>query len=102
MPLYSLAQSRPFDLLVFPCWSIFSTGPKRLTFYFQVFWESECINLSCRSPLFVACSRQTRNIAFGQDLLVLQREFNGQSDRSEQLGLGFAEVKSTQLALGAT
>ena len=37
----SLAQSRPFDLLVFPCWSIFSKGPNRLTFYFQVFWASE-------------------------------------------------------------
>ena len=29
--------NRPFDLLVFP-WSIFSKGPKRLTFYLQVFW----------------------------------------------------------------
>ena len=37
----SLAQSRPFDLLVFPFWFIFSKGPKRLTFYFQVLWASE-------------------------------------------------------------
>ena len=33
--------NRPFDLLVFPFWSIFSEGPKRLTLYFQVFWASE-------------------------------------------------------------
>ena len=33
--------NRPFDLLVFPFWSIFSKGPKRLTFYFQVLWASE-------------------------------------------------------------
>ena len=39
--LASLAQSRPFDLLVFQFWSIFSKGPKRLTFYFLVFWASE-------------------------------------------------------------
>ena len=32
--LSSLAQSRPFDLLGFPCWSIFRKGSKRLTFYF--------------------------------------------------------------------
>ena len=32
---YSVVQSRPFHLLVFPCWSIFSRGPKRLTFYLQ-------------------------------------------------------------------
>ena len=38
---YSLAQRRPFDLLVFPFLSIFSKGPKRLTLYFQVFWASE-------------------------------------------------------------
>ena len=36
-----LAQSRPFDLLVFRVWSIFSHDPKRLTFYFQVLWVSE-------------------------------------------------------------
>ena len=29
---YSVVQSRPFDLLVLPFWSIFSHGPKRLTF----------------------------------------------------------------------
>ena len=33
--------NRPLDLLVFPCWSIFSRGPKRLTFYKQVLWASE-------------------------------------------------------------
>ena len=36
----SVVQSRPFDLLVFPFWSIFR-GPKRLTFYLQVLWASE-------------------------------------------------------------
>ena len=35
------AQSRPFNLLVFSFWSIFSHGPKRLTFYFQVLWAIE-------------------------------------------------------------
>ena len=29
---FSVVQSRPFDLLVFPFWSIFSHGHKRLTF----------------------------------------------------------------------
>ena len=38
---YSVVQSRPFDLLVFPVWSIFSRGPKRLTFYSQVLWATE-------------------------------------------------------------
>ena len=39
---YSLAQSRPFDLLVFQFWvPIFSKGPKRLTLYFLVFWAGE-------------------------------------------------------------
>ena len=28
----AVLQSRPFDLLVFPFWSIFRHGPKRLTF----------------------------------------------------------------------
>ena len=28
---HSAVQSRPFDLLVFPVWSIFSHGPNRLT-----------------------------------------------------------------------
>ena len=28
----SVVQSRPFDLSVFPFWSMFSHGPKRLTF----------------------------------------------------------------------
>ena len=37
----SLAQSQPFDLLVSPFWSIFSHGPKRLTFYFWVLWATE-------------------------------------------------------------
>ena len=38
---FSVAQSRPFNLLVFPFWSSFSHGPKRLTFYFWVLWASE-------------------------------------------------------------
>ena len=42
--IYSVVQSRPFDLLVFPCWSIFSRGPKRLTFYKQVLWATEFSN----------------------------------------------------------
>ena len=33
--------NRPFKLLVSLSWAIFSTGPKRLTFYFQVLWASE-------------------------------------------------------------
>ena len=37
----SVAQSRPFDLLVFLFWSIFSGAAKRLTFYFWVLWASE-------------------------------------------------------------
>ena len=41
----SVAQSRPFDLLVFPFWSSFSHGPKRLTFYFWVLWASEILFL---------------------------------------------------------
>ena len=40
---FSLAQSRPFDLLVFPLWFIFSKGPKRLTFDLEVFWASEIL-----------------------------------------------------------
>ena len=36
--------NRPFDLLVFQFWSSFSKGPKRLTFYFLVFWASELRN----------------------------------------------------------
>ena len=38
---FSVVQRRPFDLLVFPFWSTFSRGLKRLTFYFQVLWASE-------------------------------------------------------------
>ena len=38
---HSVVRRRPFDLLVFPFWSTFSGGPKRLTFYFQVLWASE-------------------------------------------------------------
>ena len=37
----SVAQSRPFNLLVFHFWSIFSKGPKRLTFCFWVLWANE-------------------------------------------------------------
>ena len=37
----SVVQSRPFDLLVVHFWSIFSHGPKRLTFWFQVLWAIE-------------------------------------------------------------
>ena len=35
---YSVVPCRPVDLLVFHLWSIFSHGPKRLTFWFQVLW----------------------------------------------------------------
>ena len=35
------AQSRPFNLLVFQCWSICSKGPKGLTFYSWVLWATE-------------------------------------------------------------
>ena len=33
-PLYPVAQSRPFDLLVSPCWSSFSHGPKSFNLLF--------------------------------------------------------------------
>ena len=39
----SVAQSRPFDLLALPCWTIFSGGTKRLTFCFQLLWASEIV-----------------------------------------------------------
>ena len=39
----SVVQRRPFELLVFPFWSTFSRGLKRLTFYFQVLWASELL-----------------------------------------------------------
>ena len=37
----SVVRFRPFDLAVFHVWSIFSHGPKRLTFWFQVLWAIE-------------------------------------------------------------
>ena len=37
----SVAQSRPFNLSVCQFWSIFSKGPKRLTFYSWVLWATE-------------------------------------------------------------
>ena len=33
--------NRPFNFMVFKFWSIFSKGPKRLTFYFWVLWATE-------------------------------------------------------------
>ena len=42
--IYSLAQSHFFYLLGLQFWSSFSKGPKRLTFYFLVFWASESMN----------------------------------------------------------
>ena len=39
----SFAQCRPFNLLVFWFWSIFSGGPKRLTFFFQVLSATELL-----------------------------------------------------------
>ena len=53
--LTEIAQSRPFDLLVFPFWSSFSHGPKRLTFYFWVLWASESLKLP--PPLPIAALR---------------------------------------------
>ena len=44
--ILSVAQSRPFDLLVFPFWSSLSHGPKRLAFYFWVLWASEFLEAS--------------------------------------------------------
>ena len=44
-----VAQSRPFDLLVFPFWSSFGHGPKRLTFCFQVLWATEPIQTANKS-----------------------------------------------------
>ena len=40
-PFSQLPKADLFDLLVFPCWPIFSGGAKRLTFYFWVLWASE-------------------------------------------------------------
>ena len=41
----SLAQSEStFRPLVFPCWSIFSHGPKRLTLYFLILWATELMD----------------------------------------------------------
>ena len=45
--LNSLAQTRPFDLLVSHVWSIFNTGPKRLTFYFWVLWATALWYVRC-------------------------------------------------------
>ena len=42
----NLSQLFKADLLTFwfvPFWSIFSRGPKRLTFYSQVLWASELL-----------------------------------------------------------
>ena len=38
---HSVAQGRPFDLLVSPFWSSFSHDPKRFTFYSWIIWASE-------------------------------------------------------------
>ena len=54
----------PFDRLVFPFWSIFSKGPKRLTFYFQVFWASET-----GDGFFVYRHVENLNLAVTADLL---------------------------------
>ena len=40
-PILSCPKPTFFNLLVFQFWSIFSHGPKRLTFYFGVLWASE-------------------------------------------------------------
>ena len=41
---HSPKANRPFNLLVSLIWvPIFSKGPKRLTFYFQVLWASELL-----------------------------------------------------------
>ena len=37
----SVVPSQLFNLLVSPFWPMFSKGPKRLTFYFRVFWATE-------------------------------------------------------------
>ena len=54
----SVAQSRPFDLLVSPFWSSFSHCPKRSTFYFWVLWASELIVAvpSFLASRFLICS----------------------------------------------
>ena len=41
---FLLVQSRPFDLLVFPFWSISGPRPKRKTFCFQVVWATEFLS----------------------------------------------------------
>ena len=52
-----LPKADLFDLLVSPFWSIFSKGPKRLTFYFQVFWATEFSFVWGRSSEHVSGSR---------------------------------------------
>ena len=59
---YSVVQSRPFDLLVFPFWSIFSHGPKRLTFQLQVLWATES-NLEPAQEPFFAGTWSSRSFA---------------------------------------
>ena len=59
---HSVAQSRPFDLLVFPFWTIFRGAAKRLTFYFWVLWASE-VNNACREQVH---GLQPGNLAVGK------------------------------------
>ena len=49
--LNSVAQRRPFNLLVFQLFSIFSKGPKRLTFYSCVLCATE-LNMLATSECF--------------------------------------------------
>ena len=61
----SLGQSRPFDILVVPFWSMFSKGAKRLAFYFWVLWATECnfTVLQCAEQCFSradTCSNKPR------------------------------------------
>ena len=52
--------------MVFPFWSIFSRGPKRLTFYLQVLWASE-------SKLRPAPGETTPGLHEGGDLAIWSR-----------------------------
>ena len=73
------SESTGSDLLVFPCWSIFSRGPKRLTFYKQVLWATEvfrdpCANHSMSSASSSVAPSSIFEGAFGGTGCLLQVE----------------------------
>ena len=82
----SVVQSRPFDLLVFPSWSTFSRGPKRLTFYKQVLWATE----HTPSPLLPSCFAS-------QDEDELRRDSEDLQSLADALQAGGRELESSFL-----